>query len=108
MAAFTWIPDVATQAKTEAAIISTQYGDGYRQRRPAGLHALRRTYTVEVNASTATLDAVEAFLQANAIGGFDWAPPTGAAAVWTCDSWTRTWDSAAGGSVRADFVEWIA
>lgn len=108
MATFTWSVDVATQAKTDAALVKTQYGDGYMQRRAAGIHALRRTYSVQVNSDTATIDAVEAFLRANAIIGFDWTPPTGAAAVWTCDGWTRGWDSAAGGSITADFVEWFA
>ncbi|MFM0224172.1 phage tail protein [Paraburkholderia dipogonis] len=75
----------------EPKIVIAKFGDGYAQRRPAGIHTQARQWSVEMrNASATVAAAVLAFLEArNGVDVFSWIPPrhTEAQDV-LCPSWS--------------------
>jgi phage-related protein len=75
----------------EPKVIKAQFGDGYAQRRPAGINTQIRMWSIEMrNITTDTCSDVIDFLKArNGVDVFDWTPPrTGEAESVICPSWT--------------------
>jgi phage-related protein len=89
----------------EPRIIKAQFGDGYAQRRPAGINTQMHKWTVEMkNLDGRTYDAVLAFLEArNGVEVFNWTPPrTTTAQSVICPSWSGSYGDmvATGGRLR--------
>jgi phage-related protein len=61
----------------EPKIVKAQFGDGYAQRRPAGINTQARMWNVDMkNIDTKTANDVLAFLEArNGVEVFNWTPP---------------------------------
>jgi phage-related protein len=77
----------------EPKVIKAQFGDGYAQRRPAGINTQARMWSVEMrNITTQTCTDVLDFLKArNGVDVFSWTPPrTDASQTESviCPSWT--------------------
>jgi phage-related protein len=75
----------------EPRVIKAQFGDGYAQRRAAGINTQAHKWTVEMkNLDGKTYDAVLAFLEArNGVEVFNWTPPrTETAQSVICPSWS--------------------
>jgi phage-related protein len=74
----------------EPTIIKAQFGDGYAQRRAAGINTQARKWSLSMkNIDAATSKAVDAFLSArNGVEIFNWTPPrTTTAEDVICPSW---------------------
>jgi len=74
----------------EPSIVIAQFGDGYAQRRPAGINTQIRKWNLSMkNINTKTASAVLAFLSArNGVEIFNWTPPrTTTAEDVICPSW---------------------
>lgn len=90
-------PSVGATAEPKIKLFEAEFGDGYTQRRPAGLNHIRETYELKFELLTAAESAsIRAFLQAR--GGaeaFLYTPPGEAAPMRvTCKKWKRTFDEA--------------
>jgi phage-related protein len=61
----------------EPKVIKAQFGDGYAQRRPAGINTKARMWSVDMKSiDTETCNDVLAFLEArNGVEVFNWTPP---------------------------------
>jgi phage-related protein len=61
----------------EPKVVKAQFGDGYAQRRPAGINTQARLWSIEMrNIDTPTASAVLTFLEArNGVDVFNWTPP---------------------------------
>jgi phage-related protein len=87
---FDWCVNTA-QAEVEPRVRVAQFGDGYAQRRPAGINTQDQMWTVALNNLTVEkANAVLAFLSArNGVDVFNWTPPrTSAALDVICPSWS--------------------
>ncbi|MFP3549755.1 phage tail protein [Paraburkholderia sp. SIMBA_049] len=90
---FDWCVTSA-QAEVEPRVRVAQFGDGYAQRRPAGINTQDQIWSVSLNNITeAKAEAVLAFLSArNGVDVFNWTPPrTGTALDVICPSWSWTY-----------------
>jgi phage-related protein len=101
-------PDFRASKKSEPAVRSVQFGDGYQQRITFGLNQIPKEWDLTWTAkTTADADAIEAFFDAR--GGqesFDWAPLDDATPYkWVVASWTRTFDYANISTINATFRE---
>ncbi|MEX3819584.1 phage tail protein [Paraburkholderia sp. BR14262] len=111
-AIFHWCPSTAN-AEVIPRVIETRFGDGYAQRRPAGINTQDEQGTREfVNRRKPEADAILAFLVArHGVDIFNWTPPrtTRARDVY-CPEWSWTYgdllvDGARAVSVNATFHE---
>lgn len=87
---FTWCVTSASY-DLEPSVVLAKYGDGYAQRRPAGINTQNRLWNIEMhNVSAQTTTAVLDFLEArNGVDVFNWTPPRYTTAqVVICPSWT--------------------
>jgi phage-related protein len=74
----------------EPSVIKAQFGDGYAQRRPAGINTQARMWTVDIkNVIAQTANDVLAFVKArNGVEVFSWTPPRSTEAENViCSSW---------------------
>ena len=73
---FEWCVTAATY-DLEPKVIKAQFGDGYAQRRPAGINTQACMWSVDMkNIDTKTCNDVLAFLSArNGVEVFNWTPP---------------------------------
>jgi phage-related protein len=106
---FDWVESPGTTIKPKALVSSTEFGDGYSQRSPAGLHEIRDTWDVSfTDIDTAVADQIEAFLRDGlAYKAFDWTPPRRTVAQsFICTSYQRVLGSVVGlDSISATFEE---
>ena len=75
----------------EPKVIKAQFGDGYAQRRPAGINTQAHMWSVEMRNITADIySAAVAFLEArNGVDVFNWTPPRQSVAEDViCSSWS--------------------
>lgn len=87
----------------EPQVIEAKYGDGYAQRRAAGINTQNREWSCEMrNASPGVTADVLAFLEArNGVDVFSWTPPrTTTAQDVICPSWTCDYGDLVAGGVR--------
>ncbi|EED0701758.1 phage tail protein [Escherichia coli] len=72
-----WCPREGMQVTEKPSVVTVKFGDGYQQRRPAGLNAQLKTFQVVFRVTTdAEREALSAFLSWH--GGylaFLWKPP---------------------------------
>jgi phage-related protein len=87
----------------EPAVKAAQFGDGYAQRRPAGINTQAKTWKLELKNVTADVsDSVLAFLaERNGVEVFNWTPPrTTEPQDVICPTWSASYgDLIAGGDV---------
>lgn len=75
-ATFTTAPDFASSKASQPRVLEATFGDGYVQRSVDGINSNMATWSLTFNArDTATIDAIEAFLEANIAMAFNWTPP---------------------------------
>ncbi|WP_395066200.1 phage tail protein [Paraburkholderia silvatlantica] len=89
-AIFSWCVSSAS-ADVEPRVRMAQFGDGYVQRRPAGINTQDQAWNVELrNLLQPKADAVLDFLSArNGVDVFNWTPPrTDLALDVICPSWS--------------------
>ena len=85
-------PLYSASKKSEPAIRTIQFGDGYQQRLTVGLHQNPKEWNLTFDVTDAEAAEIEAFLDARAAdaASFDWAPPDGTTTYkWICPSWNR-------------------
>jgi len=90
---FDWCVTTAS-AEVEPRVRIAQYGDGYAQRRPAGINTQDQIWSVALNNLTeVTTQAVLDFLSArNGVDVFNWTPPrTDIPLDVICPSWSWTY-----------------
>ncbi|CAB3758600.1 phage tail protein [Paraburkholderia humisilvae] len=90
---FDWCVSTA-QADVEPRVRIAQFGDGYAQRRPAGINTQDQMWSVGLTNLTASkAEAVLAFLSArNGVDVFNWTPPRTATTLDViCPSWSWTY-----------------
>jgi len=90
---FDWCVTSA-QADVEPRVHVAQFGDGYSQRRPAGINTQDQMWSVSLNnISEVKAQAVLEFLSArNGVDVFNWTPPrTDLALDVICPSWSWTY-----------------
>lgn len=92
MATFTYTPSPGTRKIPQARIKELQFGKGYSQRAGDGINNIAETWNVILAVRNNTdANAIEAFFEARAgHESFDWTPPGGLAAKYTCKTWPRT------------------
>jgi phage-related protein len=87
----------------EPTVLKAQFGDGYAQRRPAGINTQSRIWNVEMRNVLPEIAAdVLAFLEArNGVDVFSWAPPrTSKPQDTICPSWSASYGELAAGGTR--------
>lgn len=76
MRVFHWKIRPGMQVDSEPAVAVVKFGDGYEQRRPAGLNNNLKKYSVTVRVSREDAQQVEAFLSWHGgVKSFLWTPP---------------------------------
>lgn len=82
MATFTWIPAKAN-LQEHARVNSSKFGDGYEQRRPAGINAISQQWSLFfVCQNVAVAQAILNFLRAHKGSDiFYWTPPDNATPI---------------------------
>ncbi|MBE7419826.1 MAG: phage tail protein [Ideonella sp.] len=93
MADFVWVESPGATMELQAAVVATQFGDGYEQRADAGLNPVRQVWDVPFTAiDTEVADEIEAFVRPG-LGRvlFDWVPPGQSTALkFKCTSFKRS------------------
>ena len=100
-------PVYGAEKRSQPAVRSVKFGDGYEQRLTFGLNQNPKTWSLNwSNITEADCDTLEAFLDARAgQESFDWTPPSGGGAKWVCREWSRTLESYNNNSVQATFEQ---
>jgi phage-related protein len=106
---FDWVESPSTSYKPKPLVTSTQFGDGYAQRAPAGLHDLQQVWDVVITGADISIaDEIEAFL-VDGLGHkpFMWVPPRQSVArQFICTGYQRSLTSVVGEhNVSATFEE---
>ncbi|AUT62880.1 phage tail protein [Paraburkholderia terrae] len=100
-AIFDWCVSDASY-ELEPRVILAQFGDGYAQRRAAGINTQDRVWSVSIRSATPDVaQDVLAFLEArNGVDAFSWTPPRGGSTQTViCPSWSFSYgDQIADGS----------
>lgn len=104
---FTWCPAPGYAVAKTPRMSTVNYGDGYVHRFTTGINVIQRKVSVVFNGDQDTIAAIDAFLEANYLRGFNFTF-AGPDVVVTCDTWTVTWQDrqASGkfiGSLTAEF-----
>lgn len=84
-------------------VIVAQFGDGYAQRRPAGINTQNRDWSLAMQSVLPNdAEAILAFLEArNGVDVFNWTPPGSTSAQNViCPSWSFSYADIAAGGVR--------
>lgn len=88
---------VSASGQTSQRILATQYGDGYRERRPDGINTEIRRWNVSTPPmAIEQVLILEDELRALGTGAFAWAPPGEEdEALWELDpvEWVRTYQA---------------
>ncbi|MBI5334745.1 MAG: phage tail protein [Burkholderiales bacterium] len=109
MPVYIWAESPGTAARPLPRVKATQFGDGYEQRAPDGLHPVKQVWdVVHDSIDVAVADEIDAFLM-DGLGWktFDWTPPRQATArKFKCTSYSRTLTDRVGEhSISATFEE---
>ena len=87
-------PSYGAQKRSQPAVRTVQFGDGYQARLTYGLNQNPKEWQLEFrNLTEADADTIETFLDARAADNapFDWSPPDETDTYkWICRSWTKT------------------
>ena len=86
-------PTYSASKKSQPAVRTVRFGDGYEQRLTVGLHQNPKEWTLNFNVTDTEATEIESFLDARAAdnASFDWIPPDSTTTYkWVCDGWTRT------------------
>jgi phage-related protein len=106
---FDWVESPGTALKPKPLVASTEFGDGYAQRTPSGLHEIKDSWEVAfTDIDKEVADDIEAFLRDGyGYKPFAWTPPRRTASQnWICTSYQRTLGSVVGlDSLSATFEE---
>ncbi|EFM6464432.1 phage tail protein [Escherichia coli] len=92
MEIFSWKVRPDMKVDSEPKVVTVKLGDGYEQRRPAGLNPLLPTYSVTIRVRKGEHQALETFLARHGgVRAFQWTPPYG----WTpvrvvCRKWSSS------------------
>ena len=107
MATFTWIPSVGAALSVKPSVHKVSFGDGYEQRMAFGLNTKPEVWSVEFHGKTTTdAAAIDAFLKARgAVECFNWTSPSGLAAKFVCEEWSRTIEEPNIENIRATFKQ---
>jgi len=88
---------VTATGRTTQRILATQFGDGYRERRPDGINTEVRRWSISTPPmATEDLLALEDELRSLGTGAFSWAPPGETdESLWELDpvEWARTYQA---------------
>lgn len=96
MAEFTWVESSSTELTEEPKLGKTQFGDGYLQVAPIGLHPITQQWSVRfADVENAVADQIVAFFRARITPfeaeGFTWIPLWATTAIQVrCLRWSRT------------------
>lgn len=90
------LPDIDTthqiSKQTNARILETPFGDGYRQRAGDGINSITDEWSLSWIVNSTDTDTLTDFFEAR--GGyesFDWTPSgESVSKKWTCKTWTKT------------------
>jgi phage-related protein len=94
-AIFDWCATSASY-DLEPKVIKAQFGDGYAQRRPAGINTQARMWSIEMRNITAEVctDVIDFLKARNGVDVFNWTPPrTSEAQSVICPSWSFSYGS---------------
>jgi phage-related protein len=108
MATFQWSPIPGAARARRQRMVTVDYGDGYIHRATMGINVEIDSWTVGFAGDQETLEAIDDFITAYAVGGFWWTPPgRSTAELFVCDEWTVTYSDRNGtgllGSITAVF-----
>lgn len=103
------LPDYGLTDQPEFRVDTVKLGDGYEQRRPAGINSVRRSWSVTWSLiSLAEMQTLRDFLKSKkGVEAFEWTLPIeGETVRVVCKQGaSSTFDSFAGHTVSATFVE---
>lgn len=106
MTTFIWSPAPGASVAKKPRVRNAQFNGGYSQRVGDGINTIVRIWTITFNSSPATIDAIEAFLDARAgAESFDWTPPSGNIGKWVCADYSRTLPDVNMSTFSATFTE---
>ena len=99
-------PDFGLSKKSEPAIRTTKFGDGYEQRVGFGFNQSPKEWTLEwSNRTNADIAAIEAFFESlNGATSFTWTPPNDASSYkFVVSSWNTQFNYAGIATINATF-----
>jgi len=85
-------PIYSANKRSEPAVRTVQFGDGYAQRLTYGLNQNPKEWTLTFDVTDTEATEIETFLDARAADNdsFDWMPPDDNVTYkWICPSWNR-------------------
>ena len=102
-------PSYGASKRSQPAVRSVKYGDGYETRLTYGLNQNMKEWQLEFrNLTEADADTIETFLDARAQdqGAFDWSPPDETSTYkWKCPSWTKTLPYSNLATIQTTFIQ---
>lgn len=106
MTTWTWPIAAGERVEITPRVRVSKFGDGYEQRVADGINTLPRKWSIRLAASTATVNAADAFLRARGgVESFDWVALDGRPGRWVCRTWSVSYDSGDGAELAATFEE---
>lgn len=108
MDTFSYSPTYGSSAKTKCRVLSTNFGDGYRQRAADGINAAPVSWSLSFQHldSEDVEDILSFFDEKGGHEAFQWTPPGGTTALkWTCSEWDHTPEPGGRGSISATFIQ---
>lgn len=92
MEKFDWPVKPGMTVDSEPKVTVMRFGDGYAQRRPAGLNSQLKRYTVSVKVANTQQAALQSFLSRHGgVKAFVWSPPLeGRQVKVVCAKWKST------------------
>jgi phage-related protein len=92
---FTWPVQAKLAGAVKFAVLTAQFGDGYKQTAADGINNQSQSWSVVIRGPAAQVTPARDFLNARAgYQSFFWTPPLGAQGYYEC----TTWASATGNS----------
>jgi len=101
-------PDFGLTKKSQPAVSTTKFGDGYEQRAVFGLNQSPKEWTLEwSNRTNADIAAIEAFFESqDGTTSFTWTPPDDASSYkFVVSSWNTQFNYAGIATLSATFRE---
>jgi phage-related protein len=92
MNTFTYVPKYGARKKVPVRVLTTDFGDGYRQRSADGLNTIKETWDLEFFKEDVDIDDIENFLiNEGGYIAFNWTPLGEVVSKkFTCKDWNRT------------------
>jgi phage-related protein len=106
MAEFNWKPSIGFSSDTNPRVFAAKFGDGYSQRRPAGINNLDQSWNLPFqNIAINTANDIETFFRSkNGSVSFTWIPPGETSEVRVvCTKWSKIYETSISRTINATF-----